>query len=264
MFVASRAVNFYYILASDALFISLLQKYLIMKAGKLFLIPSSLSEESLYQPDQQTLDVIHSLKLFLAERSKTARHFIKSTNPPYSQSEIEVAELPKHGKDDSIRVFLQSIKSGQNGGFLSEAGCPGVADPGSEVVGLAHSMGIRVVPLVGPSSILLALMASGMNGQSFTFNGYLPQDKAKLAIELTRLETESARQKRTQIWIETPYRNNPMREICLNTLNPETKFCIAAEITGVNEKIFSGKIKNWKLTTLGDLHKVPAIFLMQA
>lgn len=235
-----------------------------MKSGKLYLIPSALSEESSYKPDQQSLTVIHSLRLFLAERSKTARHFIKSTNPPYSQSEIEVSELPKHGHDDSVKLFLDAIQSGQDGGFLSEAGCPGVADPGSEVVGLAHSMGIQVVPLVGPSSILLALMASGMNGQSFAFNGYLPQDKSKLAIELTRLETESARHKRTQIWIETPYRNNSMREICLHTLKAETRFCIATELTGVNEKIFSGKIKNWKPTTLGDLQKLPAIFLMQA
>ncbi len=235
-----------------------------MASGKLYLLPSSLSEDSLYQPDQQTTSVIHSLRLFLAERSKTARQFIRTTNPPYRQSEIEVMDLPKHGKDDVTRAFLNRIKLGENGGFLSEAGCPGVADPGADVVALAHEIGIQVIPLVGPSSILLALMASGMNGQSFTFNGYLPQDKAKLATELSRLETESARQKRTQIWIETPYRNNPMREICLNTLNTETKFCIAAEITGVNEKIFSGKIKNWKLTTLGDLHKVPAIFLLQA
>jgi 16S rRNA (cytidine1402-2'-O)-methyltransferase len=235
-----------------------------MLTGKLYLIPSSLAEESVYKPDLHTLSIIHSLRWFLAERAKTARHFIKSTNPPFSQSDITVMEIPKHGQDDTIYNFLCKIKQGSDGGFLSEAGCPGVADPGAEIVSLAHEMGIKVVPLVGPSSILLALMSSGMNGQSFCFNGYLPHDKSLLAQTLLKLEADSVKFGKAHIWIETPYRNNTMREICLATLSPETRFCIAAELTSVNEKIFSGKIKTWKLTTLGDLHKMPAIFLMQA
>ena len=232
--------------------------------GTLYMIPSSLADDSLYFPDQQTVQVIHSLRLFLAERAKTARKFIKSTQAPYSQSEIEVLEIAKHGENDSIGIFLDEIKAGKDGGFLSEAGCPGIADPGAEVVALAHEKGIRVVPLVGPSSILLALMASGMNGQSFQFNGYLPQDKTLLQQALLKLESDSGKRNTTQIWIETPYRNHSMLEICLNTLKSNTRFFVAAGLTSSSEMIYSAKISAWKQSSIGELHKIPAIFLLQA
>ena len=240
------------------------QKMSKMPDGKLYMIPSALSEHSAYTPGRHELEVIHSLRLFLAERAKTARHYIATTLPPYKQQEIDVLELPKHGDDGTVKDFIKKIQSGKNGGFLSEAGCPGIADPGAEVVSQAYSAGIEVVPLVGPSSILLALMASGMSGQHFCFKGYLPQDKTKLAQVLVSMEAESARTDSTQIWIETPYRNNAMREVCLKTLKAGTRFCIAANLTGPQERIFSAKIKNWQPTKLGDLQKTPAIFLMYA
>lgn len=233
-----------------------------MKTGKLYLIPSSLAEESRYVPGSYELGVIHSLRLFLAERAKTARHYIASLNPPYRQQDIEVFELPKHGEDSVTNDFINRIRSGQDGGFLSEAGCPGIADPGADVVALAHEAGIQVVPLVGPSSILLALMASGFNGQSFCFKGYLPQDKTKLPQVLSALETEAARSGSTQIWIETPYRNDAMRDICLKTLKSETRFCIAAGLTGKDEWIFSARVRKWKSGQMPELHKTPAIFLL--
>lgn len=232
--------------------------------SSLYLIPCPLVEEENTNIDQSIIRLIHSLKVFVVEKSKTARQFIKSTNPPYTQQEILVVELNKHGDTPELEEVFKRLLKGESAGLISEAGCPGVADPGADIVAKAHEVGISVIPLVGPSSILLALMASGMNGQRFCFHGYLPQDRAALSRELQKLEMESSRHKQTQIWIETPYRNNQMKEVCLSTLKANTQFCIAAGLTGKDERIFSAKIKNWKTDQLGDIHKIPAVYLLQA
>ncbi len=234
------------------------------KPGFLYLIPSPLSEQTAFPIDPGLIEIIHSLRVFVVEKSKTARQYIKSTLPPYSQQEITVIELNKHGDTPELEEIYSRLTNGESVGLISEAGCPGVADPGADIVAHAHELGFIVKPLVGPSSILLALMASGMNGQKFCFQGYLPQDRVALSKELQRLEMESQRQNMTQIWIETPYRNNQMREVCLSSLKANTRFCIAAGLTDKNEMIFSAKIKDWTKEKLNDLHKIPAVFLLQA
>ena len=230
--------------------------------GTLYLIPTPLSENTDLQIDDYAKSVIHSLKIFIVEKSKTARQFIKATQPPYTQQEIIVVELDKHKPTYELEGVYRKLQQGESVGLLSEAGCPGVADPGADIVMKAHQLGAKVKPIVGPSSILLALMASGMNGQQFCFHGYLPQDRYGLAQQLQRLEQESLKFKQTQIWIETPYRNNQMIETCLTALRGGTQFCIAADLTSSNERIYSGKISSWSKDKLGELHKVPAVYLM--
>lgn len=236
----------------------------IGKPGTLYLIPTPLTELEEYNVEVEICKVVHSLRIFIVEKSKTARQFIKSTNPPYTQQEIVVIELNKHADTPELYDVFKQLKNGASVGLISEAGCPGVADPGAEIVASAHEIGVIVKPLVGPSSILLALMSSGMNGQKFCFHGYLPQDRTALITRLQKLEADSLRLKETQIWIETPYRNNQMIESCLVILKANTHFCIAAGLTGSNERIYSGKIKTWTKDKLGDLHKIPAVYLLQS
>ncbi|HMG16118.1 MAG TPA: SAM-dependent methyltransferase [Saprospiraceae bacterium] len=235
-----------------------------MKSGTLYLIPSPLIEDLTTSIDPALIEIIHSLRVFVVEKSKTARQYIKSTIPPYTQQEITVVELNKHGVTEELDEVFKRLKKSESVGLISEAGCPGVADPGADIVAHAHNLGIPVRPLIGPSSILLALMASGMNGQKFCFHGYLPQDRTALAKELQRLEMESIKFKQTQIWIETPYRNNQMKEVCLASLKQNTRFCIAADLTATDEKIFSGRVGDWTKDKMGELHKIPAVFLLQA
>jgi 16S rRNA (cytidine1402-2'-O)-methyltransferase len=163
-----------------------------------------------------------------------------------------------------LLTFLNDAENGNDIGLLSEAGCPGVADPGAQIVELAHQKNIEVIPLVGPSSILLALMASGMNGQSFCFNGYLSPKKPELAKDLKRLESLSSKFRQTQIFIETPYRNTSLIEEALKVLSPNTSFCIAVDLTLENLFIRTLKIKDWRKTQIPDFHKKPAIFLIQS
>ena len=210
------------------------------------------------------IDRIHQLDVFIVERAKTARHYIKSTNPPRAIAELEVYEMDKHqpGKDSAL--FKEALAHGRDIGLLSEAGCPGVADPGARFVQLAHQMGMEVIPLVGPSSILLALMASGMNGQHFCFQGYLSPKKNELAKELKRIEQLSSKFRQTQIFIETPYRNQNLIEQALKALSPKTRFCIAADITLPNQYILTKRIEEWRKISIPNLHKKPAIFLLHA
>lgn len=230
--------------------------------GKLYLIPTPLGENTLPTIPQYVVDILHQLDFFIAERAKTARHFIKTTNPIKAFSDLHFAELNKRTTPEEINQMLRPAEEGNDMGLLSEAGCPGVADPGAVIVEMAHQKGIEVVPLVGPSSILLALMGSGMNGQNFSFQGYLAAKKPDLARDLKRLEQLAKKQKQTQIFIETPYRNGQMIEVALNTLNPRTSFCIAADITLPTQYILTKTIGEWKKTKLPDLHKKPAIFLI--
>jgi len=233
-----------------------------LQKGKLYLIPTPLGENAVHTIPPYVIEILHRLDFFIAERAKTARHFIKTTQPKKAFADLHFSELNKRTLPEELSTFLSPAENGNDIGLLSEAGCPGVADPGAEIVKMAHEKEIEVVPLVGPSSILLALMASGMNGQSFSFHGYLSPKKPELARDLKRLEQMAQRHKQTQIFIETPYRNKGMIEEVLKTLSPKTQFCVAADISLDSEFIFSKKIQDWKKAELPDLHKRPAIFLI--
>ena len=233
-----------------------------MNSGKLYLIPTPLGEDVVHTIPAYVIDILHRLDYFIAERAKTARAFIKTTQPLKAFSELHFEELNKRTTPEELHHFLDPAEQGHDIGMLSEAGCPGVADPGAQLVELAYRKGIPVVPLVGPSSILLALMASGMNGQSFTFHGYLSPKKELLAKELKRLEQASAKFHQTQLFIETPYRNNAIMETALRTLHANTRFAVAADLTLPTEYICSQPIHVWKKAGLPDLHKRPAIFLI--
>ena len=209
------------------------------------------------------------------ERAKTARHFIKSIGPVKPLQELVFAEIPQQEEpctknaakvaDEAESAFMDAVKAGKDIGLLSEAGCPGVADPGAHIVALAHRMGVQVVPLVGPSSLLLALMASGMNGQRFTFHGYLSPKRPELATDLRRLETLSRQHDQTQIFIETPYRSQMVLEVALETLQPNTQFGLAQDLSGAGEMVRSLAVKDWKLLIKQKpmvLEKLPAVFLI--
>ena len=232
------------------------------KKGKLYLIPAPLGDGAVHTIPPYVIDILHRLDVFIAERAKTARAFIKTTNPIKPFSELTFFELNKRTPPEERTQFLNPAQEGKDIGLLSEAGCPGVADPGAMIVDLAHHRGIEVVPLVGPTSIILALMAAGMNGQQFCFHGYLSPKKPELARDLKRLEQASAKHNQTQIFIETPYRNMGLIETALKTLSPTTRFCIAADLTLPTEYTFSQPIAQWQKSKIPDFHKRPAIFLL--
>ncbi|MEM9887427.1 MAG: SAM-dependent methyltransferase [Bacteroidota bacterium] len=233
-----------------------------MKKGKLYLFPTPLSENAIHSIPQYVLKQLHQINSFIAERAKTARRFLKASQTPIAMQNIQVYELGKYTDEAEWQKFLEAAEAGKDMGLLSEAGCPGVADPGARIIRLAYEKGIEVVPLVGPSSILLALMASGMNGQHFCFNGYLSPKKPQLGQDLKRLEKLSQQHQQTQIFIETPYRNTALVETALKTLSPNTLFCIACDLTAPSEWIRTKSIAQWRKTKLPDLHKRPAIFLL--
>ncbi|WP_339656233.1 SAM-dependent methyltransferase [Flavobacterium frigidarium] len=230
--------------------------------GKLYLIPTTMGEcdpmDVLPQTVKRTIDFIDH---YIVENEKTARKSIKEVHPEKKQSELILFTLNKRTEVKEHLEFIQPLLEGKNVGLMSEAGCPGVADPGAVIVKLAHDKGIQVVPLVGPSSILLAMMASGMNGQSFTFHGYLPIEKDEKKSSFKSLERISFEKNQSQIFIETPYRNNKLLEDLIQTLNPETHLCIATDITLPTEYIKTKKIAAWKKETI-DLHKRPTIFII--
>lgn len=232
-------------------------------SGKLYLIPTFMGEETALDVlPNSVAKIIEAVDHYIVENEKTARKFIKQIVPEKSQPSINFKHLNKHTDPMEIPSFLEACKNGNNMGLLSEAGCPGVADPGAEVVKMAHNEGIQVVPLVGPSSILLAMMSSGMNGQSFTFHGYLPIDKNIRKQELKNLERISSEKNQAQIFIETPYRNNKMLEDLLQILHPATRLCVACNITQSSEFIITKSIGDWKKSPI-DLHKKPTIFIIQ-
>lgn len=229
----------------------------------LYLIPIPLFPGALQTLSPQVIEVVQRTQHFVVENARTARRFIKLTNPLHAIDTLNITELDKHQENDPTKL-LTPILEGHDIGIMSEAGCPGIADPGSELVQYAHLHGIRVVPLTGPSSIFLALMASGMNGQQFQFYGYLPPKKEHLARELKRLEDISRREKSTQIFIETPYRNQQIIEAALKALSGTTLFCIAADLTAETEYVRTLPIATWKQETLPELHKRPAVFCLEA
>jgi 16S rRNA (cytidine1402-2'-O)-methyltransferase len=231
----------------------------------LYLIPTPIAENSLHTIPPYTQEIARGLEVFIVERAKTARHFIKSLQPSQPIQTMIFEELPERegAMSDAEAVFLEAVRAGKDVGLLSEAGCPGVADPGAAIVALAHREGVRVVPLVGPSSLLLALMASGMNGQRFAFHGYLSPKRPELAKDLRRLEQLARQHDQTQIFIETPYRSQMVLEVALETLQPDTAFGVAQDLTGVGEFIRSFPVRVWKnqMQTVV-LGKAPAVFLV--
>ena len=233
-----------------------------MPNGTLYLIPVPLADEAAAKSfTPYLMDTINQISEYIVENEKTARRFLKEAGLKIPQSELLIHDYGKHNRDKSDNDFFKGLLAGKDVGLMSEAGCPGIADPGADIVAEAHRKGIKVVPLVGPSSILLGLMASGFNGQSFTFHGYLPIDKAERARRIKELESQGERFKQTQLFIETPFRNNAMLEEILRTCKPATRLCIASNLTGVNELVKTQTIASWK-KQIPDLHKQPTLFLL--
>ena len=232
--------------------------------GTLYLIPSPLGEnwlDSILPPATQALAA--RLTHFVVEHPKTARAFLKQIDPGRPVQGLHLATLDEHTPAADLASLLEPLLSGQDVGLISEAGCPAVADPGAALVALAHTHGISVKPLVGPSSILLALMSSGLDGQRFAFHGYLPADRPGRIKALAELERDSRRQRRTQIWIETPYRNDALLADALVTCQPATRLCVALGLTLPGESVRTQSIADWRRAgaTLG---KRPAVFLLLA
>ncbi len=232
------------------------------KPAKLYLLPTPLGEDGLHTIPGYVVDIIHQLDVFVVERAKTARKFLKGIAFPKAFDDCLFFELNKRTEANEISSFLEPIKEGRSVGLLSEAGVPAVADPGSQLVLLAHKRSIEVAPLVGPSSLLLALMASGMNGQSFSFKGYLSPKRPELANELKKLEALSRKMNETQLFIETPYRNNAFFETALQVLSPNTLFGVATDLTLPSQSVITLSIKKWKKKPKPELHKRPTVFLL--
>jgi len=234
-----------------------------MNKGKLYLIPTTLGEPDKPEkvlPNYNTT-VIHQLDEFIVEQLRPARRFLRKLDHPVPIDKMIFHELNKHTNEKEISTYLNSVFSGKSIGLLSEAGTPCIADPGSVIVQMSHEKNIEVVPLVGPNSIILALMASGFNGQNFTFHGYLPVDKQTLVKKIREMETTSRNLNQTQIFIETPYRNNQLLGKLLEVCRKETKICVATDITLKDESIKTRTISEWKKETV-DLHKKPTVFLL--
>ncbi len=231
--------------------------------GKLYLIPTTLGASKIENVLPSSLKgIIEKIDHYIVENEKTARKSIKEVLPEKPQPSLILNTLNKFTDPAALSNFLDPCKDGIDVGLLSEAGCPGIADPGAEIVALAHDMRIQVVPLVGPSSILLAMMGSGMNGQSFTFHGYLPIDKKDRKQELKMLERISSERNQAQLFIETPYRNNNLLEDLIQILNPATKLCVACDLTLDTEYIITKSVLDWSKTKV-DLHKRPTMFILQ-
>jgi 16S rRNA (cytidine1402-2'-O)-methyltransferase len=233
------------------------------KKGNLYLIPCTLGENSPLEVLPLLIKkAIENIDHYIVEHEKSARRFIKAVASKKQQSSLHIEEINKFTKPQDIPQMLEPCLKGQDVGVISDAGCPGIADPGAAVVAQAHKNGIKVVPLVGPSSILLAMMASGFNGQNFAFNGYLPIDKAERKAKIKQLEKRSIQDNQSQLFIETPYRNNQMLESLTTALQKNTDICVACDITLSTEFIRTAPAKDWKRIKV-DLHKRPTMFIIQ-
>lgn len=230
--------------------------------AELYLIPNTLSEGDWQNVlPARILPVVSKTMYFIVENIRTARRFLKQVNQEINIDRLTFYELNKYTQPNDLPQFLKPLENGENVAVISEAGCPGVADPGADIVRLAHQKGYKVVPLVGPSSIILALMASGLNGQNFSFNGYLPVRANERARAISNLDRQVKNSGQTQIFIETPYRNNQLVNDLLKTCSPSTLLCIAANLTGEKEFVATKTIGQWK-SDVPDLHRQPAIFLI--
>ncbi len=227
-----------------------------------YLVPTVLDENALHTIPLYIIDAVKNCKVIFAENERTARRFLKSICKEIVIDDYEWFTIHKT-EEEQKNNFRQKINDGKNIAIISEAGCPGVADPGQVLVEVAQQMNATVKPLVGPSSILLALMASGMNGQQFEFIGYLPIDITERTKAIREMEIESLKKHSTQIFIETPYRNNQLLETLLKTCKPSTSICIAADLTGTAENIKTKTVADWK-NEKTDFHKKPVIFLLLA
>lgn len=233
-------------------------------SGKLYLIPTTIADNTQQQViPNQVKDTLAGIKHFLAEDIRTARRYLSSLKIYESIEPLDFKVLNKDTKEQELKELFVPVMEGENLGVLSESGCPGVADPGALAVAYAHAHGVQVVPLVGPSSILLALMASGLNGQQFAFNGYLPVDANEASKKIKELERESKLKNQTQIFIETPYRNNAVFKHLVNNLNADTRLTVALDITGKEEVISTRSVSVWKSNPT-EWPKAPAVFLFLA
>lgn len=236
-----------------------------MNLGTLYLIPVTLGDDEIGKalpPD--VVSLAQKLDTFIVENEKTARRFLGAIKTHKPVRELTMMTLNEHTMDQELPALLAPLLEGRDIGLMSEAGCPGVADPGAKLAALAHRKGIRVAPLVGPSSILLGLMASGLDGQRFTFLGYIPSEKAARVQKLREIEQASRKNRETQIFIETPYRNQHLLEDILASCNGETRLCVACNVSLEDESIVTKRIADWKNTSLPDLHKKPTVFLLLA
>jgi 16S rRNA (cytidine1402-2'-O)-methyltransferase len=228
--------------------------------GILYLFPVTLGETRADQViPAYNIELIKSINFFIAEDAKQARRFLKSCQYP-DLSKAEILLLNEHTREQEITSLLKPLLEGNHVGLLSDAGCPGIADPGPEVITRAHQNSIKVVPLSGPSSIVLTIMASGFNGQNFAFNGYLPVDKNARTKRIKELEQLANKHHQAQFFIETPYRNNQMMEDLLLSLQAETRLCVGVNLTSPNEKVVTRTVAEWRKITKPDLHKIPAVF----
>jgi 16S rRNA (cytidine1402-2'-O)-methyltransferase len=234
-----------------------------MNKGKLYLIPTIISEETQDQViPLQVLNTIKGLDYFLVENPRTSRRFISSLKLGLNIESLSFEMLDKHTTQDKINELMQPIFSGKDMGVISESGCPGIADPGALAVEFAHKNEIQVIPLVGPSSILLALMSSGFNGQSFVFHGYVPIDKLERQKKIKKMEEDAVRLNQTQLFMDTPYRNESLFEALINDCNSKSLLSIARDITGKRELIRTKKIEDWRKTESVSLNKSPVIFAL--
>jgi 16S rRNA (cytidine1402-2'-O)-methyltransferase len=230
--------------------------------GILYLIPVPLADSAVVAVVPANVkELVASLTVFIVENAKTARHWLKWYDHPTELRQLTILELKQTDGTAEFDSYLAPLLQGNDVGLMSEAGCPGIADPGADVVQRAHRAGIRVVPMVGPSSILLALMASGLNGQRFSFHGYLPVDRNERAKAIAELEQRSRRDRETQIFIETPYRNSALFQALIDTCRGETLLCLATEVTGENETIGTRSIAEWR-KNIPNLEKRPTVFLL--
>ena len=234
-----------------------------MQNRKLFLIPVDLaSENSIDWVGTRLRNAVLPLRRFVVEHPKSARQFLKVLGLPLQELELEV--LDEHSKAEDLDRIVRWLESGTDVGLLSEAGCPAIADPGADLVRRAHRLGMQVVPLVGPSSIVLALMASGLNGQRFTFNGYLPQAPAERDARIRELEERSRRLDQTEIFIEAPYRNDQLFKAIASNCKPATMLSLAIDLTSPTEEIGAKSISAWRRSPPPQLHKRPTVFLLLA
>lgn len=232
--------------------------------GILYLIPTCLGDTMLNNVlPEQSLSILNQITHYIVENVRTARRFLVKAKIEHKIDDLTFYELNKHSNPEHYHSYLLPALNGKHVGILTEAGCPGIADPGADIVEIAHEKNINVVPLVGPSSILLALMASGMNGQRFAFNGYLPVKKPQRVKQLKNDEQYSKNENQSQIYIEAPYRNKALLTDMLEQLKPATKLCIAVDITLKTEFIKTKTVKDWK-KKIPDINKRPAIFIIQA
>ena len=230
--------------------------------GTLYLIPSTLGPGAIDTIPERTLRITRRLRHFVVETGKVARAFLKEVTLDHPLQDCTYYELDKRTRTEELPAFLAAALDGEDVGVLSDAGAPGVADPGAKLVRLAHQLGIPVVPLVGPSAILLSIMAAGLQGQSFTFHGYLSPKRPQLAKDLRRLEADSRRHQQTQLWIEAPYRNQATVEVAVETLAPSTLFSVAVDLTTATEWIKTAPAAEWGGDAGTAIQKRPAMFLL--